>query len=218
MHSKGGGGALKYVAMSNPWRVRSFVLGMSLVLFVFDAAHVRSVFAASPSTEGEAENLAKHALDAGKVSAFDGALTYVGQDVVANPAGGADHEITYTIAGPGKGVKSSVEYRIYGTPRDAAAHANPNPAQQKQEATEDETPHGQFRAYHSNLSGSDLARDVPETFRCIALAGKGSWSRCYYYPGGQSEIVVVGTTTSEQANEAIMITAMGAQPLTSAKP
>jgi len=204
--------------MSNPWRVRSFVLGMSLALFVVGAAHVRFVFAASPSTEGDAENLAKHALDAAKVSAFDAALTWVGQEAVANPAGGADHEITYTIAGPGPKVKSSVEYRIYGTPAAAAAHASPNPAEQRLEADQNETPHGQFRAYHSNLSGSDLAKDVPETFRCIALTGKGSWSRCYYYPGAPSEIVVVGTTTSDQANEAIMITAMGAQPLALAKP
>lgn len=200
--------------MSNHCGVRSFVLGVSLLLFVIGP----SVFAATPSNAADAENIAKHALDADKVTAFDAALTWVGQEAVANPAGGADHEISDTIAGPGPKVKSNVEYRIYGTPADAAAHATPTPAEQRLEADQNETPHGQFRSYHSNLSGSDLAKDVPETFRCMALAGKGSWSRCYYYPGGQSNIVVVGTTTSDQANEAIMITAMGAQALASAKP
>ncbi len=205
-------------SMSSHGCVRLCVLGMSLALFLAGAAHVQYVFAAGASAEGDAENLAKHALDAGKVSAFDGGLTFVSQEVVAKPAGGADHEVTYSLTGPGPKAKSSVEYRIYGTPADAAAHANPTPAEQRLEADQNETPHGQFRAYHSNLGGSDLAKDVPETFRCIALAGKSAWSRCYYYPGAPSNIVVVGTTTSDQANEAIMITAMGAQPLASAKP
>jgi hypothetical protein len=178
----------------------------------------RYALAAGGSTEGDAENIAKHALDAGKVSAFDGAMTYVSQEVVAKPVAGADHEIRYMIDGPGAGTKSSVEYRIYETPAGAAAHANPDLAQQRQEADLNEMPHGSFRTYHSSLGGSPLAKDVPGTFRCIALASKGPWSRCYYYAGGQSYAVVVGTTTSEQANEAIMITAMGAQPLATANP
>jgi len=46
---------------------------------------------------------------------------------------------------------------------------------------------GQYRTYHSNLSGSDLAKDVPETFHCVAVTGKETWSRCYYYGGGDFE-------------------------------
>jgi hypothetical protein len=80
-----------------------------------------------------------------------------------------------------------------------------------QEAKENDIPRGQYRTYHSNLSGSDLAKDVPETFHCMALASREPWSRCYYYPGGDSNVVVVGSTSSPVANEAIMITAMGAQ-------
>ena len=204
--------------MSNNRRVWVCVFGMSLVLFIVCATRVRHASAAGSSTESDAENIAKHALDAGKVSAFDSSLTYVGQEVVAKPVAGADHEISYTIAGPGQGVKSNVEYRIYDTPTAASAHANPDLAQQKLEASRNDMPHGQFRTYHSSLGGSPLAKDVPETFRCLALTDKGPWSRCYYYPGGQSETVVVGTTTSAQANEAIMITAMGAQQLAGAKP
>lgn len=169
--------------------------------------------AAGSSTEGDAENSAKHALDAGKVSAFDSALTYVSQDVIAKPVGGADHEIRYTIAGPGQGVKSNVEFRIYANPGAAAARANPDRNQQMEEVHENDMPGGQYRTYHSNLSGSDLAKSVPATFHCVALAGKGTWSRCYYYAGGDSTVVVVGTTSSPVANEAIMITALGAQTL-----
>jgi hypothetical protein len=63
-----------------------------------------------------------------------------------------------------------------------------------------------------------LAKSVPGTFHCVALGGKEPWSRCYYYPGGGSDVVVVGTTSSGAANEAILITAMGAQTLAAAKP
>jgi len=56
-------------------------------------------FAASPSTEGDAENIAKHALDAAKVSAFDGSMTYVSQETIEETGGGRDHEIRYTISG-----------------------------------------------------------------------------------------------------------------------
>ncbi|MGB9029030.1 MAG: hypothetical protein WCC27_02835 [Acidobacteriaceae bacterium] len=209
------GGGLEYSDMSNKWREWSGVLLMNLGLLIIGGA---VAFAASPSTEGDVENMAKHALDAARVSAFDGSMTYVGQEAIAKPVGGADHEILYTIAGPGQGVKSSVEFRIYSSPAAATAHANPDRKQQMEEAQEFELPRGQFRAYHSNLSGSDLAKDVPQTFHCMALDGKGSWSRCYYYAGGDSNVVVVGTTSSAAANEAILITAMGAQGLGAAKP
>jgi hypothetical protein len=197
------------------------VLGMSLVLFLVCAMHARYAFAAGGSTEGDAENSAKRALDAGKVSAFDGTLEYVSQEVVEKPVGGADHEILYRMDGPGAGVKSSVQYRIYGTPADAKGRANPVGAQVTEEEHVGEIPQGkgQLRNYHSNLSGSDLAKSVPETFHCMALAGgKAAWSRCYYYPGGGSDVVVVGTTSSSAANEAILITAMGAQTLGAVKP
>jgi hypothetical protein len=174
--------------------------------------------ASAQSTAGQAEKDAKRALDATSVTAFDASMTYVSQDVIAKPVNGATHEITYTITGPGAGVKSTVQYRVYDNPRDAAKHADPDMAQQKQEADEFDIPRGQFRAYHSNLTGSALAKDVPQTFHCKALTGKTAWSRCYYYGGGQSDIVVVGTTTSAQANEAIMVTAMGAQTLAVLKP
>jgi hypothetical protein len=52
----------------------------------------------------------------------------------------------------------------------------------------------------------------------VALTSKETWSRCYYYGGGDSNVVVVGTTSSAAANEAILITAMGAQGLGAAKP
>jgi hypothetical protein len=120
--------------------------------------------------------------------------------------------VRYEITGPGPGVKSSVEYRVYDSVAGAAKHANPSAAQQLQEANEFDIPRGQMTAYHSNLSG-DLAKDVPATFHCIAMKGKTPWSRCYYYAGGTSSTVVVGTTSSATANEAIMITAMGAQNL-----
>ncbi len=193
------------------------VLVISLVLLIVFGMHARYAFAASPSTEGDAENIAKHALDAAKVSAFDGSMTYVSQETIAKPVGGADHEIRYTISGPGEGVKSNVQFRIYASPAAAAAHANPDRNQQMQEVHENDMPSGQYRTYHSNLSGSDLAKDVPETFHCVAVTGKETWSRCYYYGGGDSNVVVVGTTSSGAANEAILITAMGAQGLGTAK-
>ena len=210
--------------MSNKRGAGFCVLGMSLVLFLICATHTRSAFAAGgvgASAEGDAENSAKHALDAAKVSAFDGTLEYVSQEVVEKPVGGADHEILYRMDGPGAGVKSSVQYRIYGTPADAKGRANPVGAQVTEEEHVGEIPQGkgQLRNYHSNLSGSDLAKSVPETFHCMALTGgKATWSRCYYYPGGGSDVVVVGTTSSDAANEAILITAMGAQTLGAVKP
>lgn len=169
------------------------------------------------TTVGESENAAKRALNAATVQAFDTAMTFVGQSFVENPAGGAQREVRYDINGPGDGVKSNVEYRIYSTPKDAESHSNPDLTQQKAEATANEMPHGSFKTYHSTLGGSALAQDVPGTFRCIAETGNASWSRCYYYPGSGSNIVVVGTTTASQANEAIMITAMGAQGLAEKK-
>jgi hypothetical protein len=173
----------------------------------------RSVFAASPLTVSDAENAARHALDAESVQTFDGALTFVSQSVVEKPVADASREISYEIDGPDAGAKGSVEYRIYESPAEAEAHATPNAAQTKQEASQNDLPHGQFKTYHSSLSGSPLAQEVPQVFRCMALASKGPWSRCYYYPGGASNVVVVGTTSSSKANEAILITAMGAQRL-----
>ena len=181
--------------------------------FVMLAATVAS----AQSTAAQAEKEAKQALSAESVHGFDPALTYVGQEAVAAAVNGAKHEILYTIAGPGAGVKSSVQYRIYENAALAMAHAVPDTQQEMDEAAASDSPRGSFKTYHSRLGGSPLAQQVPETFHCRALQGKGSWSRCYYYPGAQSNIVVVGTTTSPQANEAIMVTALGAQGLT-AKP
>jgi hypothetical protein len=174
--------------------------------------------ARAQSTAAQAEKDAKRALDAASVTAFDASMTYVSQDVIAKPVNGSAHEITYTITGPGAGVKSSVEYRVYDNPAEAAKHADPDMAQQQLESDEFDMPRGRFRAYHSNLTGSALAQDVPQTFHCKALNGHTAWSRCYYYGGGKSDIVVVGTTTSATANEAILITAMGAQSLATLKP
>jgi hypothetical protein len=199
--------------MSNHRRAWSCGLGMSFALLIVCGSWAGSVLAAGPSTVEDSENSAKHALDAAKVTAFDGALAYVNQEVVAKPAADAVKQISYTIAGPGEGVKSSVEFRIYLTAGAAAAHSNPQLAQQIQEAHESEIPRGQYRTYHSNLSGSDLAKSVPGTFHCMALTSKETWSRCYYYAGADSNVVVVGTTSSPAANEAIMITALGAQTL-----
>ncbi len=211
------GGGLEYSDMSYKWRGWFSVLMMSLGLLIACGA---VALAASPSNEGDVENSAKHALDAATVSAFDGSMTYIAQEAIAKPVGGSDHEILYTISGPGPGVKSSVEYRIYGNPASAKGHADPAMAQLKEEEREYDIPNGQgqFRTYHSNLTGSDLAKSAPETFHCVAMAGKEPWSRCYYYPGGGSTVVVVGTTSSGAANEAILITAMGAQGLGAAKP
>jgi hypothetical protein len=214
------GGGLKYSDMLNKWREWSGVLVMRLGMSIVCGVHARVALAASPSTAGDSENMAKHALDAAKVSAFDSSLTYVGQEVIAKPVGDADHEIRYTIDGPGGGVKSSVEFRIYRSAAAAKGHADPAAAELKEEENEYDIPNGQgqFRTYHSNLTGSDLAKSVPGTFHCVALGGKEPWSRCYYYPGGGSDVVVVGTTSSGAANEAILITAMGAQTLAAAKP
>lgn len=161
----------------------------------------------------DAVTTARHALDAQTVQAFDGNLTFVSQSLPDQAIAGAAAQVNYAITGPDAGAKGSIEYRIYKTPQAAASHANPDLVQQKEEANQNDMPHGSFRTYHSSLTGSALAADVPATFRCVALATKGPWSRCYYYPGGDSTTVVVGTTTSTQANEAILITAMGAQPL-----
>lgn len=188
------------------------VLATSAVLML--AATVAS----AQSTAAQAEKEAKQALSAESVHGFDPAMTYVGQEAVASPVNGAQHEVLYTISGPGAGVKSSVQYRIYENPAAAMAHAVPDVKQEMDEAAAADAPRGSFRSYHSRLGGSPLAQQVPETFHCRALQGKGSWSRCYYYPGGQSNIVVVGTTTSTQANEAILLTAMGAEGLAAAKP
>lgn len=174
--------------------------------------------AGAQSTAAQAENQAKQALSAASVQAFDPQMRYVAQEAVAAPVNGARHEILYTIAGPGAGVKSTVQYRVYETAAQAMAHAVPDTKQEMDEAAAADSPRGSFRAYHSRLSGSALAQQVPETFHCRALQGKGAWSRCYYYPGAQSNIVVVGTTTSTQPNEAILVTALGAQGLVGAKP
>jgi hypothetical protein len=190
------------------------VLAMSALFVVLGVVAPR---AGAQLTAAQAETNAKRALDPAAVKAFDASLKYVDQEVVAKPVNGSTHEISYTITGPGAGERGTVQYRIYDNPAAAAAHADPDVTQERLEASENDIPHGQFRAYHSNLTGSALAQDVPETFRCRALAGRGAWSRCYYYPGGQSNIVVVGTTTSKAANEAIMITAMGAQTLATEK-
>jgi hypothetical protein len=190
---------------------------MSLLLSIVVGTLALYAWAAPPSLLSDGENTAKQALTADKVSAFDGDLKFVSQDVIPHPIADADKEVTYTIAGPGAGVKSSVEFRVYDTVARAVKHANPTAAQQLQEANEFDIPRGQFSAYHSNLSGP-LAKDVPETFHCIASKEKATWSRCYYYAGGSSSTIVVGTTTSATANEAIMITAMGAQGLAQVKP
>ena len=172
-----------------------------------------SAWAGGPLAVDDAVTAARHALDAQAVEAFDGNLTFVNQSLPDEPIAGAAAQVNYSINGPGAGAKSTIEYRIYKTTHEAASHANPDLAQQKLEANQNDMPHGSFRTYHSSLTGSPLAADVPATFRCMALTAKGPWSRCYYYPGGDSTTVVVGTTTSAQANEAIMITALGAQPL-----
>jgi hypothetical protein len=174
---------------------------------------VIGAWAGGPPTVNDALTTARHALDAQAVQAFDSNLSWVNQSLPDESVAGASAQVNYTINGPDAGAKSSIEYRIYKTQQEAAAHANPDVTQQKQEANQNDMPHGNFRTYHSSLTGSPLAKDVPQTFRCVALAGKGPWSRCYYYPGGDSTTVVVGTTTSAQANEAIMITALGAQAL-----
>jgi hypothetical protein len=186
----------------------ALLLGISLATLAGFGA--RRAWAA-PQSENKSEDAANHALNAAFVQAYDNALTFVGQDVVETPVPGASREIKYEIKGPGEGAKSYVEYRIYDSAEDAAAHADPDLAQQKSEATADDMPHGSFKAYHSSLSGSALAAEVPETFHCVALTGGNPWSRCYYYPGTHSDVVVVGTTTSTAPNEAILITAMGAQ-------
>lgn len=188
-----------------------YVLAMS-TFFLF-----AGTVAGAQSTAAQSEQQAKQALTAHSVQAFDPAMTWVGQEAVANPVNGAKHEILYTIVGPGAGVKSSVEYRVYESPAQAAAHADPDMKQEMLEAAASDSPRGSFSAYHSKLGGSPLAEDVPETFHCRALKGKGAWSRCYYYPGGDSNVVVVGTTTSTQPNEAILLTALGAQGLATAK-
>lgn len=190
------------------------VLAMSALFVVWGMMAPR---AGAQSTAAQAEKDAKRALDPAAVTAFDASLKYVDQEVVAKPVNGSTHEISYSIVGPGAGERGTVQYRVYDNPVQAAAHADPDVTQERLEASENDIPHGQFRAYHSNLTGSALAQDVPATFHCRALAGRGSWSRCYYYAGGQSDTVVVGTTTSKTANEAIMITAMGAQTLATEK-
>ncbi|HEX4066653.1 MAG TPA: hypothetical protein VHZ09_11580 [Acidobacteriaceae bacterium] len=172
----------------------------------------QNIWAAASSAVSDAEDVARHALDAAAVQTFDGSLTYVSQSVVEKPVADASREINYAINGPDAGAKGSVEYRIYDSPTAAEAHATPSAGQTKQEASQNDLPHGQFRTYHSALGGSALAQEVPGTFRCMALASKGPWSRCYYHADG-ANIVVVGTTTSSTANEAILITAMGAQRL-----
>lgn len=174
-------------------------------------------WAAPPPAAPDAESLAKKALDADRVTAFDGSMKYLFQTAVMRPVAGSAKEISYDLSGPGEGVKSTVEYRVYSNAAAAAAHANPDGKQQLAEAAEFELPRGRFSAYHSKLGGA-IAADVPETFHCLAQAGKAPWSRCYYYAGGPSTIVVVGTTSSAAANEAILITAMGAQGLAQAKP
>ncbi|HEY6445841.1 MAG TPA: hypothetical protein VIY53_05225 [Acidobacteriaceae bacterium] len=174
-------------------------------------------WAAPPSASSDGESLAKKALDPGRVTAFDGSMKYLLQTAVSRPVAGSAKEISYDLAGPGDGVKSTVEYRVYDSPAAAAAHADPDGKQELAEAAEFELPRGHFSAYHSKLGGA-LAKDVPETLHCLAQTGKTPWSRCYYYAGGPSTIVVVGTTSSTAANEAILITAMGAQGLAQAKP
>jgi hypothetical protein len=194
----------------------SFRFGfLPALLLSFSLATVAggNAWAAAGQSESASETAAKHALDAGFVQAYDNALNYVSQDVVEQPVAGASREIKYGMKGPGEGATSNVEYRIYASAADAAAKANPDVQQQKDEASAGDMPHGSFRAFHSKLSGSALAVEVPETFHCVALTGGSPWSRCYYYPGGQSDVVVVGTTTSTAPNEAILITALGAQGL-----
>jgi hypothetical protein len=195
---------------------RGYVCALA-VSALFVVLGMQAPRAGAQSTAAEAEKSAKRALDATAVKAFDASLSYAGQEVVDKPVNGSSHEIRYTIDGPGAGEKSTVQFRVYENPAAAAAHADPDLDQQRVEAAENDTPRGQFKTYHSNLSGSALAQDVPQTFHCRSLTGH-AWSRCYYYAGGQSDIVVVGTTSSKQSNEAIMITAMGAQGLAQVKP
>lgn len=193
-----------------------WALAAGLLLIAFSVMAARPALAAPPSAASEAENTAKHALTADSVQTFDSSLTLGAQTVVEKPVADAYREISYEISGPGAGAKGSVEYRIYETAAEAEAHASPNPAQTKQEASQNDLPHGDFKTYHSALGGSALAKEVPGTFRCMALANKGPWSRCYYHADG-TNTVVVGTTTSSAANEAILITAMGAQGLVTKK-
>lgn len=196
--------------MSN-YRNRSLCVLAATTLFVFSGAAGNC--ARKPSAVDQAFSQAKTALSAKSVQAFDPSMTYVRQEMVNQPVNGARREVLYTISGPGNDVKSTVQYRIYDNSQDAASHANPDRAQQKAESAAGDLPGGRFRAYHSKLGGSALAREVPHTFHCVALMGRKEWSRCYYYPGGKSETVVVGTTSSSAPNEAILLTAMGAQGL-----
>lgn len=190
---------------------------LSFFLTILMGASAREAWAAPPQSENASETAAKHALDAAFVQAYDSALTWVSQEVVETPVAGASREIKYEIKGPGEGAKSEVEFRIYDSPADAAAKADPDGAEVKLEAAANDMPHGSFKAYHSKLNGSALAVEVPEAFHCVALTGGSPWSRCYYYPGNNSDVVVVGTTTSAAPNEAILITAMGAQGLVEKK-
>lgn len=194
---------------------RGFVCALAVSAF-FIALAMQVPRAGAQSTAAEAEKNAKRALDPMAVKAFDASLSFANQEVVDKPVNGSSHEIRYTIDGPGPGEKSTVQFRVYENPAAAAAHADPDLDQQRVEASENDTPRGQFKTYHSNLKGSALAQDVPQTFHCRSLTGH-AWSRCYYYPGGESNIVIVGTTSSTAANEAIMITAMGAQGLAQVK-
>lgn len=187
-------------------------------LFLGAACLAAGIYAAAQSTASQSEKLARRALGADAVQAFDSSLKFVSQDALPKPVNDAQHEIVISMTGPDPGDKSSVQYRVYDNPADAAAHANPNAAQQKAERDAFDSPQGQFHSYHSNLTGSALASDVPQPFHCRSSDQKPAWSRCYYYAGGQSDIVVVGTTSSTKANEAILITAMGAQSLGKAKP
>ena len=196
--------------MSN-YRNRTLYVLAASTFFIFSGAAGNC--ARKPSAVERAVNEAKSALSAKSVQAFDPSMTYVRQEMVNQPINGASREVLDTLSGPGNDVKSTVQYRIYDNPQDAASHANPDRAQQKAESAAGDLPGGRFRAYHSKLGGSALAREVPETFHCVALMGHKEWSRCYYYPGGKSQTVVVGTTTSGAANEAILLTAMGAQGL-----
>jgi hypothetical protein len=197
-----------------PTPYRRFSLGLAPGLLLCLVCGALALYA---SVVSDGEGLAKKALDADRVTAYDASMKFLFQTVVKKPVAGSDKEVSYDLSGPGEGVKSSVEYRIYDSEASAAAHANPDGKQQLEEAGEFEMPRGQLSAYHSKLGG-DIAKDVPETFHCLAQKGRTPWSRCYYYAGGSSTIVVVGTTSSAATNEAILITAMGAQGLAQAKP
>jgi hypothetical protein len=164
----------------------------------------------------DARSLAEATLGKKIVHDWDPALSALFRNTSSKPIAYDTVTVFYTMLGPGRQARSQVQYRIYRSSQIAAAHSEPDTGETMMEADEGQFPSAGDITVSHLYSGvdNDKRTGVTHHFRCVSVEMKSKysfWSRCYYYERGNSNVVIVGTTTSAKKNEAMEITDMGAR-------